>query len=102
MFLRAQAIISAPAENLSGSGSLDAPAIPLVTEGEYGTIPKGAPAQGFNESDREFFLRASLFRSLFYSKCLSTFKSSENKLCELFPGDVCFRPKLDINCSLKA
>ncbi|KDQ13566.1 hypothetical protein BOTBODRAFT_133478 [Botryobasidium botryosum FD-172 SS1] len=45
------AIISAPAVDLSGTGSLDVPARPLLVEGEYGTIPVGAPAEGFEEND---------------------------------------------------
>ncbi|KAH8922789.1 sure-like protein [Atractiella rhizophila] len=44
-------IISAPAENKSGSSSLDLPATPLTSAGQFGTIPAGAPATGSDPND---------------------------------------------------
>ncbi|KAG8811236.1 hypothetical protein FRC17_002558, partial [Serendipita sp. 399] len=47
-----KALISAPTENKSGTGSLDSPPTPLIREGQFGTIPAGAPAVGTNATDR--------------------------------------------------
>ncbi|KAF8592470.1 sure-like protein [Ramaria rubella] len=44
-------VLSAPAENESGTGSSDAPATPLVIPCEFNTCPIGSPAEGFNASD---------------------------------------------------
>lgn len=45
------ALVSSPAENKSGSGSLSATPKPLTEPGQYGTIPAGAPAVGHNTTD---------------------------------------------------
>ncbi|PSS30862.1 hypothetical protein PHLCEN_2v2589 [Hermanssonia centrifuga] len=45
-------VLSAPAENSSGSGSLSVPATPVTYGCEFGSCPEGAPAYGFNASDR--------------------------------------------------
>ncbi len=50
----AQTILSAPAINQSGRGSLSVPAIPLLVPCEYNSCKIGSPAQGFNQSDRQF------------------------------------------------
>ncbi|KAI0668909.1 sure-like protein [Trametes maxima] len=44
-------VLSAPAENKSGTGSSSAPAKPLTQACEFNTCPKGSPAEGFNASD---------------------------------------------------
>jgi len=45
-------VMSAPAENESGTGSSDAPATVLGAGGcEFGSCPAGAPADGFNASE---------------------------------------------------
>ncbi|KAL8960654.1 MAG: hypothetical protein Q9193_002677 [Seirophora villosa] len=41
-------VLSAPADNKSGTGSSDAPAIPLLKPCEFNSCPAGSPAQGFN------------------------------------------------------
>ncbi|KAH8835082.1 5'/3'-nucleotidase sure family protein [Flagelloscypha sp. PMI_526] len=45
------AIISAPTENKSGTGSSSTTPTPLTSEGQYGTIPKGAAAIGVDSAD---------------------------------------------------
>lgn len=50
-----QAMISAPAENKSGSSSLEFPPIPLITEGQFGTISIGSPPTGSDASDGSIF-----------------------------------------------
>jgi len=45
------AILSAPAENQSGSGSSSATPIPLTKPCEFNSCPAGSPAEGFNASD---------------------------------------------------
>lgn len=47
-------VLSAPAENESGTGSLDAPPIPLIEPCEFNTCPVGSPAVGFNSSSPRF------------------------------------------------
>ncbi|KAI0789179.1 sure-like protein [Abortiporus biennis] len=44
-------ILSAPADNRSGSSSFTAPAIPLIFPCEFDSCPAGSPAQGFNATD---------------------------------------------------
>ncbi|THC89367.1 hypothetical protein EYZ11_011191 [Aspergillus tanneri] len=44
-------ILSAPAENKSGSGSRDEPPIPLIEPCEYDSCPADSPATGFNASN---------------------------------------------------
>jgi len=44
-------IVSAPATNKSGTGSIDVPATVLASAGEYNSIPAGAPAEGSDASD---------------------------------------------------
>lgn len=46
-----QALISAPAENMSGTSGLEFPPIPLISAGEFNTIPAGAPCTGADSSD---------------------------------------------------
>jgi hypothetical protein len=46
-----QTAISAPANNKSGSGSLDATPRPLDSESDYGLLPAGAPATGSDPED---------------------------------------------------
>ncbi|KAG8913898.1 hypothetical protein FRC02_005250 [Tulasnella sp. 418] len=47
---------SAPVQNQSGRGSLELPALPLLfEEGQYGSVPKGSPAQGADPQDRSIF-----------------------------------------------
>ncbi|KAL9008950.1 MAG: hypothetical protein Q9173_005979, partial [Seirophora scorigena] len=41
-------VLSAPADNRSGTGSSDAPAIPLLKPCEFNSCPAGSSAQGFN------------------------------------------------------
>lgn len=49
-----QVVLVAPAENESGTGSSDAPATVVGANGcEFDTCPAGAPATGFNASNRE-------------------------------------------------
>lgn len=50
-----KAIISAPADNKSGTSGLDLPPIPLITAGEFNTIPAGAPATGSDPNDSSIF-----------------------------------------------
>ncbi|KAK3168028.1 hypothetical protein OEA41_004474 [Lepraria neglecta] len=47
-------VISAPAENESGTGSSDAPATPLTMPCEYNSCPTGSPAEGNNASMPRF------------------------------------------------
>ncbi|KAH9856346.1 sure-like protein [Lenzites betulinus] len=44
-------ILSAPAENKSGTGSSTATPVPLQEPCEFDTCPTGSPAEGFNASD---------------------------------------------------
>ncbi|KAI4139007.1 MAG: hypothetical protein L6R39_006504, partial [Caloplaca ligustica] len=44
-------VLSAPAENKSGTGSSDAPATPLIQPCEFNSCPAGSPSQGSNASD---------------------------------------------------
>ncbi|KAJ3519908.1 hypothetical protein NM688_g9233 [Phlebia brevispora] len=44
-------VISAPAENESGTGSDSADPEPLTEPCEFDTCPTGSPAEGFNSSD---------------------------------------------------
>ncbi|KAJ2990231.1 hypothetical protein NUW54_g8534 [Trametes sanguinea] len=44
-------VLSAPAENESGTGSSSAPPQPLQQPCEFNTCPTGSPAEGFNASD---------------------------------------------------
>jgi len=44
--------ISAPANNKSGTGSLDATPQPLQEESDYGLLPAGAPATGSDPQDK--------------------------------------------------
>ncbi|KAL8700094.1 MAG: hypothetical protein Q9201_005643 [Fulgogasparrea decipioides] len=44
-------VLSAPADNKSGTGSSDAPATPLTKPCEFNSCPTGSPAQGFNASN---------------------------------------------------
>ncbi|CAG8624710.1 13297_t:CDS:2, partial [Acaulospora colombiana] len=46
-----KAIISAPADNKSGTSGLDLPPIPLITAGEFNTIPALSPATGSDSND---------------------------------------------------
>lgn len=54
LLIEIQTILSAPAINQSGRGSLSVPAIPLLVPCEYNSCKIGSPAQGFNQSDRQF------------------------------------------------
>ncbi|QRV90009.1 hypothetical protein RhiJN_18027 [Ceratobasidium sp. AG-Ba] len=45
------AVLSAPVENQSGTGSSDETAKPLTKAGQYNSVPVGAPAQGANATD---------------------------------------------------
>lgn len=47
-------IISAPADNESGTGSADLPATPRLTPCEYDSCPAGSSAEGFNASMRRW------------------------------------------------
>ena len=47
-----QVVLSAPAENKSGTGSSSAPPAPLQSPCEFDTCPTGSPAEGFNASNR--------------------------------------------------
>ena len=47
-------IISAPAENQSGKGGLDAPPTKLTEPCEFNSCPAGSPATGKNESMPRF------------------------------------------------
>lgn len=47
-------LISAPAENQSGTGSLDLPPHPVLTGCEFDSCPAGSPAVGFNASMPRF------------------------------------------------
>ena len=53
-------MISAPASNKSGFGSIEFPPIPLIGEGEFGTIPSGAPAYAPNATDSAIYYVNSL------------------------------------------
>ncbi|KAJ8472946.1 hypothetical protein ONZ51_g8184 [Trametes cubensis] len=44
-------VLSAPAENKSGTGSSSAPPAPLQSPCEFDTCPTGSPAEGFNASN---------------------------------------------------
>ncbi|KZT05305.1 sure-like protein [Laetiporus sulphureus 93-53] len=44
-------VLSAPAENKSGTGSWSAPPTPLVEPCEYDSCPAGSPPEGYNASD---------------------------------------------------
>ncbi|EJD47246.1 sure-like protein [Auricularia subglabra TFB-10046 SS5] len=44
-------ILSAPADNKSGTGSSDQPASPRTSPCEFNSCPAGSPAEGFNASD---------------------------------------------------
>ncbi|KAI4125355.1 MAG: hypothetical protein LQ338_004314, partial [Usnochroma carphineum] len=44
-------VLSAPAENESGTGSSDAPATPLTKPCEFNSCPANSPPQGFNASN---------------------------------------------------
>jgi len=44
-------ILSAPAENQSGTGSLSMTPIPLLEPCEFDTCPTGSPAEGFNATE---------------------------------------------------
>lgn len=47
-------VLSAPANDQSGTGSADAPATTVGAGGcEFDTCPAGSPATGFNASDRK-------------------------------------------------
>lgn len=48
-----QVILSAPAENESGTGSSTKTPTPLTQPCEYDTCATGSPAEGFNQSDRK-------------------------------------------------
>ncbi|KAG8813910.1 hypothetical protein FRC19_002098 [Serendipita sp. 401] len=48
-------LISAPTRNNSGRSSLKADPIPLINEGEFGTIPVGAPAVGADPNDPNIY-----------------------------------------------
>ncbi|KAG8751265.1 hypothetical protein FRC12_012522 [Ceratobasidium sp. 428] len=45
------AVVSAPVQNQSGTGSSDEAAKPLTKPGQYDSVPAGAPAQGANSTD---------------------------------------------------
>ncbi|MCJ1234146.1 hypothetical protein MMC14_002104 [Varicellaria rhodocarpa] len=47
-------VLSAPAENESGTGSLDFPAKPLTRACEFNSCPSGSPAEGYNASMPRF------------------------------------------------
>lgn len=47
-------IISAPADNKSGTGSADLPATRRLTPCEFNSCPAGSPAKGFNSSMKRF------------------------------------------------
>ena len=49
-----QVILSAPAENQSGTGSKSATPTPLTEPCQFDSCPTGSPAEGFNASDRQF------------------------------------------------
>ncbi|KAG8811239.1 hypothetical protein FRC17_002561 [Serendipita sp. 399] len=49
------ALIAAPAENKSGSSGLEFPPIPLLWDGQFGTIPAGAPAVGPDKEDPNIY-----------------------------------------------
>ena len=52
-FAVGQVVLSAPAENKSGTGSSTTTPTPLTQECEFDTCPVGSPAEGFNASDRQ-------------------------------------------------
>ena len=58
-----QVILSAPAQDQSGTGSSSATPTPLTEPCEFNSCPIGSPAEGFNASDRKccLFLK-SFFR----------------------------------------
>jgi 5'/3'-nucleotidase SurE len=47
-------VISAPADNESGTGSADLPATRRLTPCEFNSCPAGSPAEGFNQSERRW------------------------------------------------
>ncbi len=51
-----QVVLSAPADNRSGTGSSSATPQPLTQPCEFNTCPTGSPAEGFNASDSEFVI----------------------------------------------
>lgn len=55
-------VLSAPSENKSGTGSTDVPPTVLNITCEFDTCPIGAPAEGFNSSDRMSSRPAYLYR----------------------------------------
>lgn len=61
---RLQVVLSAPAENKSGTGSSTATPVKLQQPCEFNTCPTGSPAEGFNATDSEQLSRASAFRIL--------------------------------------
>lgn len=48
----AQVVLSSPAVGMSGAGSLEFPAVPVLNGCEWDSCPALSPAQGFNASDR--------------------------------------------------
>ncbi|KAL8777444.1 MAG: hypothetical protein Q9194_002556, partial [Teloschistes cf. exilis] len=44
-------VLSAPADNKSGTGSSDAPALPLTKPCEFNSCPTGSPAEGSDASN---------------------------------------------------
>ena len=58
-------VISAPAENESGKGSLDAPATKLTEPCEYNSCPTGSPPEGNNASMPRFNYVNSSVANLF-------------------------------------
>lgn len=53
-FYSIKVVLSAPANDQSGTGSADAPATTVGAAGcEFDTCPPGSPATGFNASDRK-------------------------------------------------
>jgi hypothetical protein len=49
-----QPLISSPAYNKSGTGSLSTTPKPLTSPGEFDSIPTGAPAEGHDADDGEY------------------------------------------------
>lgn len=47
-------VISAPADNESGTGSADLPATPRRTPCDFDSCPAGSPAVGFNKTERRW------------------------------------------------
>jgi 5'-nucleotidase len=50
-----QTLVSAPAENESGTGSSTETPKPLTSAGEFNSIPAGSPAEGHNSTDSKCF-----------------------------------------------